>query len=165
LPSHLLFKNVKSSVYKTIILPVVSYGCETWSRILREDHRLRVFENRVLRRIFRPERGEVTGEWRKMHEELHILFFSPNIIRTIKSKRIICVGHVVHMGRKSNAYKILVGKPEGKMPLGRLRHKREDNMKMNLRKIGLEGVDWFYPTRNREQWQAPVNMVMNILVP
>jgi hypothetical protein len=82
LSSGLLSKNVKIGIDKTIILPVVLYGCETWSLILREEHRLRVFENRVLRRIFGPKRDEVTGEWRKLHnEELHDLYSSPSIIR------------------------------------------------------------------------------------
>jgi hypothetical protein len=87
LSSRLLSRNVKVNVYKTIILPVVSYGCETWSLTLREEHRLRVSENRVLRRIFVPKRDEVTGEWRKLHsEELHNLYFFPNIIMQIKSR-------------------------------------------------------------------------------
>jgi hypothetical protein len=87
LSSRLLSKTVKVKIYKTIYLPVVSYGCETWSLTLREEHRLRVFENRALRRIFGPKRNEVTGEWRKLHnEELHILYSSPNIIMQIKSR-------------------------------------------------------------------------------
>jgi hypothetical protein len=86
LSSRLLSRNVMVKIYKTIILPVVLYGCETWSFILREENRLRVFENRVLGRIFGPMTDEVTGEWRKLHnEELHILYSSPNIIRQIKS--------------------------------------------------------------------------------
>jgi hypothetical protein len=88
LSSRLLSRNVKVKIYKTIILPVVLYGCETWSLKLREEHRLRVFENRVLRRTFRPKRDEVTGEWRKLHnEELNSLYSSPNIIRHVKSRR------------------------------------------------------------------------------
>jgi hypothetical protein len=84
----LLSKNIKIRIYKIIILPVVLYGCETWSLTLREEHRLRVFENRVLRRIFGPRKDEVTGDWRKLHnEELHNLYSSPNIIRIIKSRR------------------------------------------------------------------------------
>jgi hypothetical protein len=87
LSSRLLSRNVKVKIYKTIILPVVLYGCETWSLTLREEHRLTVFENRALRRIFGPKRNEVTGEWRKLHnEELHILYSFPNIIMQIKSR-------------------------------------------------------------------------------
>jgi hypothetical protein len=99
--------------YKTIILPVVLYGCEIWSLTLREEHRLRVFENRVLRRIFGPKRDDVLGNWRKLHnEELHNVYSLPNIIRMIKSKRMRWAGHVAQMGVKRNAYRILVGKPE-----------------------------------------------------
>jgi hypothetical protein len=88
LSSRLLSKNLKIGIYKTIILPVVLYGCETWSLTLREEHRLKVFENRVLRRIFGPKRDEVTGEWRQLHnKELHDLYSSPSIIRRIKSRR------------------------------------------------------------------------------
>jgi hypothetical protein len=92
---------------------VVLYGCETWSLILREKYRLRVFENRVLRRIFGPRMDEVTGDWRKLHnEELRNLYSSPNIIRMIKSRRIRWAGHLARMGETRNAYRILVGKPE-----------------------------------------------------
>jgi hypothetical protein len=99
LSSRLLPKNVKISIYKTTILAVVLYGCKTWSLTLREEHRLRVFENRVLRRIFGLKRDEVTGEWRKLHnEELHDLYSSPSIIRIIKSRRMIWAGHVARMG-------------------------------------------------------------------
>jgi hypothetical protein len=103
--------------------PVVLYGCETWSLTLREKHRLRAFENRVLRRIFGPKRDEVMGEWRKLHkEELCDLYSSPSIIRIIKSRRRRWAGHVARMGAKRKAYRLLVGKPEGKRPLGRPRH-------------------------------------------
>jgi hypothetical protein len=89
LSSRLLSSNVKVRIYKTIILPVLFYGCETWSLTLREEHRLRVIENRVLGRIFGPKRVEVTGEWRKLHnEELHNLYSSPDIIRQVKSRRL-----------------------------------------------------------------------------
>jgi hypothetical protein len=117
--SRLLSRTVKVKVYKTINLPVL-YGCKTWSFILREEHRLRVFENRVLRRIFGPKRDEVTGEWRKLHsEELHNLYSSPNIITQIKSRRMRWAGHVARMGEEREVYKDLVGKPKGKRPLGR----------------------------------------------
>jgi hypothetical protein len=107
---RLLARNVKVKIYTTIILPVVLHGCETWSLTLREEHRLRVFENRVLRRIFGPKRGEETGEWRKLHSgELHNLYSSPDIIRHIKSSTMRWVGHVACMGEGRNLYRVLVG--------------------------------------------------------
>jgi hypothetical protein len=146
LSSRLLSRNVKVKTYKTIILPVVLYGCETWSLTLRKEHRLRVFENRVLRRIFGPKRDEVTGECRKLHsEELHNLYSSPDIIRQVKSRRMRWAGHVARMGEERKAYKVLVRKPEGKRPLGRPRRRWEDGVRMDLREIGLEvwiGFDW-----------------------
>jgi hypothetical protein len=120
LSSRLLSRNVKIKIYKTIILPVVLYGCETLSLTVREEHRLRVFENMVLRRIFGPKRDEVTGGWRKLHnEELHGLYSSPSIVRVIKARRMRWAGHVARMGEVRNAYNILVGRPEGRRPLGR----------------------------------------------
>jgi hypothetical protein len=107
------FSFLKIRICKTIILPVVLYGCETWSLTLKKEHRLRVFENRVLRRIFGPKRDEVTGEWRKLYsKELHDLYSSPSIIRIIKSRRMRWAGHVARTGEKRNAYRLLVGKPE-----------------------------------------------------
>jgi hypothetical protein len=124
LSSHLLSKNVKIRIYKSIILPVVLYGRETWSLSLREEHGLGVFKNRVLRRIFGPRRAEVTGEWRKLHdEELCDLYSSPNIIRIIKSRRMRWAGHVARMGEKMKAYRLLVGRAEGKRLLGSPRHR------------------------------------------
>jgi hypothetical protein len=101
LSSHLLSRNIKIRINKIIIFPVVLYGCEIWCLTLREEHRLRVFENRVLRRIFGPKRDEVTGGWRGLHnEELHNLCSSPSIIRMIKSRRMRWAGHVARMGEK-----------------------------------------------------------------
>jgi hypothetical protein len=108
--------------------------------MLREKHRLRVFENRVLRRIFGPKRDEVMGEWRKLHnEELNSLYSSPDIIRQVKSRRMRWTGHVAHMVKDRKVYKVLVGKPEGKRPLGRPRHRWEDGIRMDLREIDLGG--------------------------
>ncbi|KAJ4439164.1 hypothetical protein ANN_15121 [Periplaneta americana] len=113
--TNLLSKNLKVRIYKTVILPVVLYGCETWTLTLREEHRLRVFENKVLRKIFEAKRDEVTGEWRKLHNaELHALYSSPDVIRNIKSRRLRWAGHVARMGESGNAYRVLVGRPEGK---------------------------------------------------
>ncbi|KAJ4425841.1 hypothetical protein ANN_27467 [Periplaneta americana] len=115
LSSSLLSKNLKVRIYKTVILPVLLYGCETWTLTLREEHRLRVFENKVLRKIFGAKRDEVTGEWRKLHNtELHALYSSPDIIRNIKSRRLRWAGHVARMGESRNAYRVLVGRPEEK---------------------------------------------------
>jgi hypothetical protein len=120
--SRLLSKNITVKIYKTKILSVVLYGSQTWSPTLREEHGMRLFENRVLRRIFGPMRYELMGDWRKLHnEELHNLYSLPNIIRMIKSRRMRWAGHVARMGERRNAYMILVGKPEGKRPLGRRR--------------------------------------------
>jgi hypothetical protein len=127
LSSRLLSKNLKIIIYKTITLPVVLYGCETWSLTLRKEHILRVFENRVLKSIFGPKRDQVTGEWRKLHNEgLRDLYSSPSIIKIIRSRRMRCAGHVARMGEKGNAYRLLVGKPEGKRPLRRPRRRWVD---------------------------------------
>jgi hypothetical protein len=121
---RLLLKNFKIRIYKTIILPVILYGCETWSLALREERRLRVFEDKVLRRIFGPKREEVTEEWIKLHnDELRDLYSSPSIIRIIKPRKMRLAGHVARMEEKRNAYRLLVGKPEGKRSLGRPRHR------------------------------------------
>jgi hypothetical protein len=162
----LLSKNIKIRIYRTIILLVVLYGCETWSLTLREEHRLRVFENSVLRRIFGPKRDHVTGDWRKLHnDELHNLYSSPDIIRMIKSMRMRWAGHVARMGETRNAYRILVGTPEGKEPLGRPRCRWVDNIKMDLGEIGWAGRNWIELAQDRDQWRALVNTVMNLRVP
>jgi hypothetical protein len=154
--------NVKVKTYKTIILPDVLYGCETWSLTLREEHRLRVFENRVLRRMFGPKKDEMTGEWRKLHnEELHNLYSSPDIIRQVKSRRMRWAGQVTRVGEEIKVYKVLVGKPEGKRPLGRPKRRWEDGIRMDLRDIGLGGVDWIRLAQNRGRWRAVVSAVMN----
>ena len=112
---------------------VVLYGCETWSLTLREERKLRVFENMVLRRIFGPRRDEVTGEWRRLHnEELNDLYSTPNIVLGIKSRRMRWAGHVARLGEEKWVYRVLVGKPEGKRPLGRPRRRWVDNIRMDL---------------------------------
>jgi hypothetical protein len=165
LSSRLLSRNTKVKIHKTIILPVVLYGFKTWSFRLREEHRLRVFENRVLRKIFGPKRNKVIGEWVKLHnEKLHNLHSSPNIIRQIKSRRMRWARHVARMGEESNVYRVLMGKPEGKRPFERTRHRWEDGIRMDLREIGCESVDWLQLAQDRDWWQALVNTVMNLRV-
>jgi hypothetical protein len=145
---------------------MILYGCETWSLTLREKHRLRVFENRVLRRIFGPNRDEVTGGWRKLHnEELHGLYSSSSIIRVIKASRMRWAGQVARWGEVRGVYNILVGRPEGRRPLGRPRRRWKDNIKMDLRETGFGDVDWIHLARDRDTWQALVNTVMNLRVP
>ncbi|KAJ4431809.1 hypothetical protein ANN_20414 [Periplaneta americana] len=163
--SSLLSKNLKVRIYETVILPVVLYGCETWTLTLREEHRLRLFENKVLRKIFGAKRDEVTGEWRKLHNtELHALYSSPDIIRNIKSRRLRWAGHVARMGESRNAYRVLVGRPEEKRPLGRPRCKWENNIKMDLREVGYDGRDWINLAQDRDQWRAYVRAAMNLRV-
>jgi hypothetical protein len=132
----------------------------------REEHKLIVFENRVLRRIFGSKREGVTGGWRKLrNEELHNLYSSPSIIRIINSRRKRWAGHVARMGEKMNVYKLLVGNPKGKRPLGRPRRRWIDNIKMGLLEIGLSGVDWIGLAQDRYRWRALVNSVMNLRAP
>jgi len=129
-------------IYITIILPVVLYGCETWSLTMREERKLRVFENMVLRRIFGPRREEVTGEWRRLHNvELNDLYCSHNIVRVIKSRRMRWTGHVARMGEDRVVYRVLVGKQEGKRPLGRPRLRWVDNIRMDLQEVGCGYMD------------------------
>jgi hypothetical protein len=143
LSSRLLSKKLKIKIYRTINLPVVLYGCETWSLTLREERKLRVFENMVLRRIFGPRSDEVTGEWRRLHnEELNDLYSLPNIVRVIKSRRMRWAGHVARMGEERGVYRVLVGKSEGKRPLGRPRRRWVDNIRMDLQGVGCGYMDW-----------------------
>ena len=164
LSTSLLSKTLKIKIYRTIILPVVLYGCKTWSLTLREESRLRVFENRVLRRIFGPKRDEVTWEWRKLHyEELRDLYSLPNIVRVVKSRRMRWVGHVARMEEGRGVHRVLAGKPEGKRPLGRPRLRWEDNIKMDLQEVG-GGGDWMELAQDRDRWRALVNKVLNFRV-
>jgi hypothetical protein len=135
-----------------IILPAVLYGCETWSLTLREKHRLRVFENRVLRRILGPKRDEVTGEWRKMHnEKLRDLYSSPSITGIIKSRRMRWARHVARMEEKRNAYRLLVRKPEGKRPLERPRRRWVDNIRLDFGEEGWGGANWVGLAQDRDK--------------
>jgi hypothetical protein len=119
-----MYRNLRVKIHKTVILPVVLYGCETWSLTLSEEHGLRLFEDRLLGGIFGPKRDEVTGEWIKLHnEELHNLYSPPDIIRQIKSSRMRCAGYVARIGGGRNLYRALMGKPEGKSPLERPRRR------------------------------------------
>jgi hypothetical protein len=115
------------------------------------EHRLRVFENEVLRKIFGPKREE-DGSWRKLHnDELHSLYFSPNIVRVIKSRRMRWAGHVARMGEVIGVYRVLVRRLEGKRPLGRRGHRWEDNIKMDLREIGIDEANWIQLVQDRVQ--------------
>jgi hypothetical protein len=124
-----------------------------------------VSENRVLRRIFGPKRDDVRGEWSKLHnEELHNMYSLPDIIRQIKSRRMRWAIHVARMREKTKLYKVLVGKPEGKRPLGRPRHRWEDRIRMDLKETGLGVVDWIRLAQDRDRWRALVSAVMNLRV-
>ena len=125
-----------------------------------------MFENILLRRIFGPEREEVTGEWRKLHnEELNDMYCSPNIIRVIKARRIRWAGHVARMGERSGVRRVLVGRPESKRPLGRPRRRWNNNIKMDLQEVGCGGMDWIDLTQDKGRWRALVKAVMNLRVP
>jgi hypothetical protein len=133
LSSPLTSKNLKIKIYKTVILLVVLYWCETLSLTLREGQRLRDFENRVLRRIFGPKREE-DGSWRKLHhDEFHSLYSSPNIVRVIISRRMRWVGHVARMVEGRGVYRVLIGRPEDRRPLGKPWRRWQDNIKLDLK--------------------------------
>jgi hypothetical protein len=131
-----------------------------------EERRLRVFENSVLRRVFGPKRDEVTGEWRKLYNvELNDLYYLPNIVRVVKSRRMRWAGHVARMGEERGVYMVLVGKPEGKRPLGRPRLTWEDNIKIDLQEVGGGRWDWMELAQDRDGWRALVSTVKNLRVP
>ena len=132
---------------------------------LREERRLRMFENRVLRRVFESKRDKVIGEWRKLHnEELRDLYSLPNIVRVVNSRRMRWAGHVALMGEGRGVHRVLVGKLERQRPLGRPCHRWKDNIKMYLQEMG-GGGDWMELAQERDRWRALVHMVMKLRVP
>ena len=142
------------------------FGRETWSLTLREKRKLRAFENMVLRRVFGPRRDEVTREWRRLHnEELNDLYSSPNIVRVIKSRRMRWAGHVARMDEERGVYRVLMGKPEGRRPLGRPRRGWVDNIRMDLQEVGCGYMDWIGLAQDRDRWRTLVSAVMNLRVP
>ena len=125
-----------------------------------------MFENMVLRRIFGPRSDEVTGEWRRLHnEELNDLYCSPNIVRVIKSRRMRWVGHVARMGEERGVYRVLVGKPEGNRPMGRPRRRWVNNIRMDLQEVGCWYIEWIGLAQDRDRWRTLVSAVMNLQVP
>jgi len=132
---------------------------------LREERKLRVFENMVLKRIFGPRIDEVTGEWRRLHnEELNDLY-SPNFVPVIKSRRMRWAGHVARMGEEIGVYRVLLGKPEGRRPLGRPRRRWVDNIRMGVQEVGCGYMDWIGLAQDRDKWRTLVSAVMNLQVP
>ena len=138
--SSFLSKYFKMKIYRTIMLHVSCYGYETWLLTLREERRLRMSENRLMRGIFGPKRDEVTGDWGKLqNEELNDIYSSPNIVWVIKSRRMRWAGHVACVGESRGVYRVLVGNTKGKRPLGRPRHRWEDHIKIDFQKVGYGG--------------------------
>ena len=138
-------------------------ACCVWSNTLREERKLRVTENRVLRRMFGHKKDEVTGKWTKLHiEDLSDLYSSPNVFRVIKSRSMRWTDHVVRMGPRRGLYRVLVGKSERKRPLGRPRCRWEDNIYMDLQEVGCEAMDWIDLAQDRDMWRALVNAIMNL---
>jgi len=147
---------------------ISNYGtCFCYNNVcyLREEHRLRVCENRVLR-VFGPKRDEITGEWRKLHnEELSDRYSLPNIVWVVKSRRLRWAGYVARMGEGRGVHSVLVGKPGGKRPMGRPRCRWEDNIKMDVQEVGRAFGDWMGFSQDRDRWRALVSMVKNLRVP
>ena len=153
-------------VFSGTLVPI----CETKqfhiAEELREEGKLRVFENMVLRRIFGPRRDEVMDEWRRLHnEELNDLYSSPNIVWVITSRRMRWVGHVVRMGEERKVFRVLVGKPEGRRPLGRPRRRWVDNIRMDLQEVECGYMDWIGLAQDRDRWRTLMSAVMNLRVP
>jgi hypothetical protein len=160
----LLYKNTKIKIYRTIILSVVLYGCETWPVTLKEEHRLRVIENKVLRKIFGPKRVEVTEKWRRLHnEELYALYFSPNIIQVIRSIIMRWAVHMARMGDRRGAYRVLMGRRDGKNHLEDIEVDGRIILKWIFKKWN-GGMDWIALAQDRDRWRALVNAVMNFRV-
>ena len=151
-------------IYK-IMLSVVLHGCKTTSLTLREERTLNVFESRILRRVFGSKRDE-NGQWRRLHnEDLHCLYHLPNIVREIKSRRQRWASHVVRMEEGRSAFKILTGNPTGMRPLGTPRHRWEDNLRLNLKEIGISTRDWVDSAQDRDYWRALKTAALNFQVP
>jgi hypothetical protein len=153
-----VYMGFRIKIYRTIIFPVVLYGCETWSLTLREERRLRVFENRVLKRIFGPRRNEVTGEWRRS-----VLLTQYCAGDKIEKNEVD--GACSAYGERRGVYRVLVGKPGGRRPLERPRRRWEDNINTGLREVGCGCVDWIGLAQDRDRWRALVSAVMNLWVP
>jgi hypothetical protein len=159
LSSRLLTKNVKITLYTTTVLAVVLYGCETWSLTLREEHRLRVFEVRALRRIFGLKRSEVVGRWREL---LHTLYASPNVIGLVKHDDMGGARSTNGGEEEECIYMLLVRKSEGNRPLGRKRRRWVDNIEIDLGEIRCRDEECTDRPQDRDQRRAVVNTVMNL---